>query len=806
MSTNISLREEARSRPRVWRWLSLSFLALLAIAIGLVAWGLSIVHSPLPRLDGSVSVEGISGPVSITRDGHGIPTIEAPTLHDVFFAQGYITAQDRLFQMDLMRRAASGELSEVVGEVALKHDRRQRILGIRAQAEKGLAALGAEDRDYLGAYAGGVNAYIEAYRNRLPLEFRILGYAPRRWEILDSLTIFYQMAETLTTSPYTALDRQRILDKLGPELTADLYVNSSWRDHPPTEVTPDLEGVPPQQKSVSPAAVTAIPSTPTPLTLLAPWLEPFGRNEAAALGSNNWVVSGAHTVSGKPLLSNDPHLGHQMPNLWYAAHLRSGNFDVAGVALPGCPYIIIGHNRRIAWGFTNIGPTVQDAYIETFNADGQYLTRQGWKAPEHRQEIIHVKNGPDASLDVETTRHGPIVTELIPGESRKIALRWTLYDGVRIPLFQLDSAQNWGDFRHALSEFDAPGQNVVYADVDGNIGYQATGKIPIRAAGDGSLPLDGSTDAHEWTGYVPYDKLPSILNPPSGIVATANSRITPDGYPYSISVEWEAPWRTDRIYRVLHSGKKFSAADMLALQMDIYSELDRFVADKLVYAVDHAAKASPQARKAADILRQWDGEMDANSAAPAIVSRARQELRRMLLQSKLGAGWTDYHWMMETVWLENVLDHQPARWLPPNFPNYDDFLAAVLEEALKQAPQHLTAWKWGPEQSVTIQNPVLGKLPILRRWTGPGEVSQSGSEYTVKAAGRTYGPSQRFTADMANLDASTLNLVTGESGNFSSPYYMDQWKAWYYGYTFVLPFSKTAVENSATHRLMLEPK
>ena len=805
MNSNIALREQTTSRPRIWRWLSLSLLALLAIATALMAWGWSIARSAWPQLDGSASVAGISGPVSITRDGHGVPTIEAAALNDVFLAQGYITAQDRLFQMDLMRRAAAGELSEIVGEVALKRDRQQRILGIRAQAEKGLATLSPEDRDYFRAYASGVNAYIDSNRNRLPLEFRILGYTPRHWDILDSLTILYQMVETLSTSPNAALERERILEKLGPELTADLYVNSSWRDHPPTEVAPNLEGELPQPQSVRPSAVTSI-SPPIPTTPLAPWLEPFVRNEAVALGSNNWVVSGAHTVSGKPLLSNDPHLGHRMPNLWYATHLRSGDFDVAGVALPGCPYIVVGHNRRIAWGFTNIGPTVQDAYIETFNSTGQYLTPQGWKAPEHRREVIHVKGRPDVSLDIETTRHGPIVTDLLPSESRKIALRWTLYDGVRIPLFHLDSAQNWEDFHHAMSEFDAPGQNVVYADVDGNIGYQATGKVPIRAAGDGSLPVDGSNNAHEWTGYVPYDKLPSILNPPSGIIATANSRITPDGFPYSISVEWEAPWRTDRIYRVLQSGKKFSASDMLALQMDVYSELDRFVADKLVYAVDHASNASPQARQAVDILRQWNGQMDANSAAPTIATRARRGLRRMLLQSKLGAEGPAYHWMMDTIWLENVLDHQPARWLPPEFPNYDNFLTAALEEALKQAPQDLTSWKWGPEQSVTIQNPVLGNLPILRRWTGPGEVPQSGSEYTVKAAGRDYGPSQRFTADMSNLDASTLNLVTGESGNLFSPYYMDQWKAWYYGYTFVLPFSKTAVENSATHRLMLEPK
>jgi len=510
------------------------------------------------------------------------------------------------------------------------------------------------------------------------------------------------------------------------------------------------------------------------------------------------------------------HLGHQMPNLWYEAHLHSGDFDAAGVTLPGYPYVFIGHNRRVAWGFTNVGPTVQDAYVEDFNDHGQYLTPDGWKQPEARREVIHVKDKADVVVEVNVTRHGPIVSELSPGETRKIALRWTLYEGIRNPFFHVDMAQNWQEFRRAFSEFDAPGQNVVYADVDGNIGYQTTGKVPIRASGDGSLPADGSNNAHEWTGYIAFDKLPSVLNPASGIIGTANGRITPDGYPYSISVEWEAPWRTNRIYRVLGSGRKFSAADMLGLETDIYSELDRFTADRLVYAVDHAKNPSQRARQAADILRQWNGQMDGSSAAPTIVSRATTELKRMLLEPKLGTAregaddsslsWKNYRWMMETVWLENTLTHQPPRWLPPNFSNYDEFLASALDEVLKNAPGDLNSWKWGPANSTTIQNPVLGRIPILSRWTGPGEQAQSGNGYTVKASGRDYGPSERFTADLSNLDASTLNVVTGQSGNFLSPYYMDQWQAWYTGYTFVFPFSNSAVAGSATHRLLLQPK
>jgi penicillin G amidase len=812
-----SLATSSRPRLGIWPGLVIFGAILVLFCAGIMLWFLSLARAALPQIDGAVALAGLSAPVSVTRDGHGLATIAALTLDDLFFAQGYVTAQDRLFQMDLLRRAANGELAEIVGPAAVKHDRQQRILGIRAAATKGFEVADPEDRQQFGQYARGVNAYIESHRDRLPIEFRMLHYFPRPWTIEDSLAIAYQMVETLSTSPKAALTREKILAKLGPELTADLYVNTSWRDHPPTTTTIPSDGRSPEQPPATPGAVTQ--GAPIP-EWLRPWLENFFDDDPARLGSNNWVVSGVHTTTGKPLLSNDMHLGHEMPNLWYEAHLRSGDFDVAGVTLPGYPYVIVGHNRRVAWGFTNVGPTVEDAYIETFNVQGQYLTPDGWRSPEVRREIIQVKGQPDIDLEVELTRHGPIVSELSPGETRKVALRWTLYDGIRNPFFHLDSAQNWQQFRQALSEFDAPGQNAVYADVDGNIGYQATGKVPVRASGDGSLPVEGSNNAYEWTGYIPFDKLPSILNPPSGIIATANSRITPDGYPYSISAEWEAPWRSDRIYRVLGSGRKFSASDMLTLELDVYSELDRFVADKLVYAVDHSGKASRRAHTAADMLRDWNGQMDASSAAPTIVTNTRTELVRLLLESKLGAApaknpdpdteaplsWKSYHWMMETTWLENVLSHPAARWLPPGFKDLDEVLVAALESAVKNAPGDLNSWKWGPANSTTIQNPVIGRVPVLREWSGPGTQPQSGSVYTVKAAGRTYGPSERFTADLSRLDSSTLNVVTGNSGNFLSPYYLDQWDAWYTGYTFVLPFSTSAVERSAAHRLMLQPK
>ncbi len=508
----------------------------------------------------------------------------------------------------------------------------------------------------------------------------------------------------------------------------------------------------------------------------------------------------------------------EFPNLWYEAHLRCADFDVAGVTLPGFPYVIVGHNQKIAWGFTNVGPTIEDAYIETFNAAGQYLTPQGWRDAEHRTEVIRVKGQPDVDVDVLLTRHGPIVSELYPGEARKIALRWTLYDGIRTPFFAVDSAQDWNQFRAAFSQFDAPGQNVVYADVEGNIGYQTTGKIPIRAAGDGSLPVKGSDDAHEWTGYIPFDKLPSVYNPPGGIIATANGRITPDKYPYSISVEWEAPWRTARIYRVLESGKKFAPSDMLALQTDIVSEFDRFAAERFVYAIDHAKSVSARSKAAADILRNWDGRMSADSAAPTITTLAERELTRLLLEPKLGAAasadkasgalnWKSYRWLQDSVWLENVLQHQPQRWLPAGYANDDELLSAAVQAAVgdKDAPTDLASWHWGDFHPLEIQHPILGRIPLLRHWSGPGVRPQSGSVYSVKAVSRDHGPSERFTADLSNLDQSTLNLVTGQAGNILSPWYMDQWKAWYEGFTFPMPFSPAAVAQAQTHQLILQP-
>ncbi len=494
--------------------------------------------------------------------------------------------------------------------------------------------------------------------------------------------------------------------------------------------------------------------------------------------------------------------------MWYEAHLHAAGFNVEGFTLPGMPFVIVGHNQRIAWGYTNLNPDVQDLFIEEFNAAGEYQTPSGWQKPEINRETIHVKGAPDVPFDVRVTRHGPIITSLLPGETREIALQWVIYDSrnISIPLFDLDSAQNWEQFRKALSVFATPSQNVVYADLDGNIGYQPMGFVPVRAAGDGTLPVSGADGQHDWTGYLDFDKLPAVYNPPGGIIATANSKITPEGYPYLLATQWFPPYRTERIYKVLQQpGRKFSPADMLALQTDITSEYDRSFASHFAYAIAHSSKANDRLRQAGELLRNFDGRMAADSAAPTIEVKARTALRKILLQPKLGKAWEEYTWSESAVALETIVETQPKRWLAPGYANFDDMLTAAVEKAIEDAPAYLKTWQYGQQFPVVIDHPLFGVVPVLRGMSAPGRHPQSGGGYTVKQVGRGFGPSERMTVDFSNLDASTFNIVIGESGQIFSPHYMDHWPAWYNDQTFTLAYSDDAVQSASMHSLRLLP-
>jgi len=834
MATSTVAAPAARRSRRVGRIILYTVLTLLALVILVIAAGLVWFHhiakSSLPQLDGNIALSGLKAPVDVVRDAHGVPHITAANLEDLFFAQGYVTAQDRLWQMDMTRRFAAGEMSEILpastgpGQVTsrftgvvrprvtwLDHDKQQRILRLRAVAERVAKQLPPDQIKFFEAYTRGINAYIEERKDRLPFEFRLLSYSPRPWTVADSVVVGLSMSQLLNPQYESEYWREKIAAKLSPELMADLYPTVSFRDRPPASAANDgaaILSVPeePEQKDGEDEKDEKQPAGKDSTRVFRRPALPDC--EGCAAGSNNWVVSGTHTTTGKPLLSNDMHLPHQVPGVWYEVQLHSGDFNVTGFSIPGVPFVVVGHNQRIAWGFTNLNPDVQDLFIENFNDAGEYQTPTGWQKPEVNHEVIHVKDKPDVSLDVVVTRHGPIVTDLLPGETRKVALQWMIYDPrpIGTPIFDVDAAQNWEQFRKAFSMWATPSQNVVYGDVDGHIGYQAMGFVPVRASGDGTVPVPGADGKHDWTGYLPFDKLPSLYDPPSGVIATANGRITPDDYPYELASQWYPPYRTERIYHVLESKPKLSADDMLALQTDITSEYDRFFADRFVYAIDHNPKAGERARKAADVMRGFDGRMLADSSAPTIEVIARIYLWKILLESKLGNDWPNYEWSESSVAMENIVQNQPDRWLPSAYGNFNELLTAAVEMAVANGPSDLSSWRYGKEFPVDINHPLLGPVPIVRRWTGPGRLPQSGGTYTVKQVGKSFGPSERMTVDFSRLDDSHFNIVMGESGQLLSPYYSDQWDAWYNNKTFSMPYSDEAVQAAKSHELRLEPK
>jgi penicillin G amidase len=826
---------QQRRRSLLSRFLRLLAVILLLVVLALISGGGWLYHAArasLPQLDGKLTVSGLSAPVKVVRDKHGVPHITAANLADLFFAQGYVTAQDRLWQMDMSRRSAAGELSEILsprlfGEGVVHLDKRQRILGIRAVAEQAASALTGEEKMYAEAYARGVNAYIASHKQSLSAEFRLLRYEPRAWTPTDTCLIGAEMTRKLQFFFVQHMWlREKVLTQVGPLLAADLYPSTSWRDHPPIATGPHANERPPA--ATKPGDADGRPNgkeNRTMLELLLPnWLsveaEPFA-DSVLLPGSNNWVVSGEHTATGKPLLSNDMHLPHDVPSVWYESHLTAPGLDVAGVTLAGVPFIVVGHNQRIGWGFTNLDPATYDLYIENLNEKDEYQTPSGWQNLQHRREVINVRNKQKIVIDVSLTRHGPIISDIFPGENRKLALRWTLYEPgiISLPFLDVDRAQNWDDFKRAISRFGTSSQNAVYADVDGHIGYLATGKIPIRAMASAGVPVSGVDDVHEWIGFIPFDQMPSVFDPPTGIIATANGRVTVDNYPYQVAFEWVFGARTQRIYEVLESGKKFSVAGMLALQTDVASPYDLFLAQRFVDTVDRSKNASERAHKAADILRQWNGQIEADSSAAAIVATSTRELIRMMLEPKLGSapqiiapfaepvGWQMYQWAMKDAWLEDTLSKQNRAWLPANYNSFEELLTAALEKAIsaKEVPRDLSNWKWGELAALDLKHPIFGRIPLLQRWAGPGHAPQAGNGNTIKQVRKDFGPSQRLTVDFADLDATTLNVTTGQSGNILSPYFLDHWPAWYHGTTFRLPFSASAVEADKAHVLELHP-
>jgi len=813
-----------RKRKRRWlRGVLGTMAALLALLVLAVAVGVLRLRSEaiaaLPQLDGEIHVAGLAAPVTVQRDAHGVPHIFAGTQDDLFFAQGYVTAQDRLWQMDLLRRNANGDLAEILGPALVKHDVAQRVLGIRRTAQRIYRSLSPADRARFDDYARGVSAFIEQHQDTLPPEFRLLFYQPQPWSGADSLSIGLMMVETLDTHFEAKLSRERIAaDLRNAKLESELYPVGSWRDHPPTGFQVDLSQPRPAptpdeddedddrtQATIAPLSSTA-GGGENPRELRAALGLPDC--ESCMPGSNNWVISGKHTASGKPLLANDMHLGLTVPNIWYMADLRAAGFHAAGVTLPGMPFVIAGHNEHVAWGFTALYADVQDLYVEKLDGTGKYQANDGsWKPLAVDREVIRVRGGKDVPVNVESTDHGPLLEPLFTRETRPIALKWTLYDPAlhSLPLYEMNTAAEWTAFSAALGAWSWPTQNVVYADDAGHIAYHAVGRVPMRPDGLIGVPIqDGN---HEWQGYISFDAMPNAVDPPSGFLATANARVTTEKSPYPLSLEWADPYRAERIYKSLQGRDGLKAPDMIVVQTDIYSEVDQELGHRFAYAIDHTPGVEEQLRKAADLMRTWDGRLTVDSAAASVITQARRAFWPLILEPKLGKDANDYEWGESDFAEEEIIMHGSAEWLPKSYKNWDALLTDAVRKGMERgnAPADVSQWSYGSWHKVDIEHPLAPFLPLVGRIAGTGAMPLSGDTTTVKQVRRDFGPSQRFTMDWSNVDGSTENIVLGESGDPYSTYFRDQWKDYYGGTTFAFPFSEAAVAAQTRHKLLLAP-
>ncbi len=811
------------------------FLAVIGL---LAAWW--IAWRPLPKLDGSLTVRGLKAGVTVDRDQWGRPWIRANSVDDLVLAQGYVMAQDRMWQMDLLRRASAGELSEIFGNVALEYDKENRTLGMREAAERAVGDSSPEIRGLLEAYARGVNEYIAQQQDRLPLEFTLLRYKPKPWTPADTYLISLYMYKTLTTTWKEKLNRQWITEKVGPERARTLFYSDSELDIPVMGFYPVKLTEPPKTRArPSPPGGTDVEQTSlresaggeAPPFATGGWnsaRDIFGHFEDESreiIGSNNFVVSGAHTASGKPLLANDTHLALGAPCIWYQVHLTAPSWNVEGFALPGAPLVIIGHNDRIAWGFTNSNADVEDLYVETFDPQNglAYRAKGKWLTAEVRHETIHVKGGADAGLDVVVTRHGPIVRRDPPDEGgRAYAVRWTALEpgGLDFGFPLLGRAQNWNELIETTRQIAGPGQNTIYADVDGNIGFTIPAKIPIRANGNGALPVPGDTDEYEWKGYIPFDELPRIENPPGGIIATANAMTVGHAYKYYLTDRWAAPYRTNRIYRLLLDGTNLKPADCNAIQNDIFSIPNDFLAKQLVAAQSTKQPKDPRARALIGFLNDWEARATPDSLLTSFMEYTRHALFRHLLAPYLGEGVTKYElWepvsVYESVWwrdkefLAFVLRQRPPEWLPSGFASYDDLLLASADDAVgeleKETNDHETAdWNWGRLHPLDMVHP-LGRSGLLHWLLSIGPYEQGGTVDTVRAMGRGHGPAMRVVDDLANFDNSLMEITTGESGESPSPYYRDEFPEWFAGRGIAAPFTQGAEEKARVHHLELVP-
>ena len=803
----------------------------LATAAGAVA-GLGALaarraaRGPLPETSGAFSVPGLHAPVVIERDSWGIPRIRAEQAQDLFFANGFVHAQDRFWQMELNRRVGSGRLSELFGPLTLEADRLMRRLGLRRVAEEEARLIQGEDRALLAAYCRGINYYLARRPSRLPLEFSLIRalppprfrWRPDPWEIADTLVFGKVMALGLSSNWSEELVRSAVLEKLGPERAAALEPSHG------VDLPLVLEGA-----HVPEELVRRLRDS---YTELHPFLSATGIGAGGF--SNNWVVDGTRTASGKPLLANDPHLTLQMPSIWYEIELNGAGFAVAGASFPGAPGVIIGRNRRIAWGVTAACLDVQDLVIERINPANpqQYWHQEQWRAGRVVREEIRVRGRAEPVVEeVLITHHGPIVSPVLAGEQRALALRWTALEpgSVAQSVLHYNRAHDWPEFTEALRLWDVPAHNFVYADVDGNIGYYTPGKVPIRSRGSGAVPVPGWTGEYEWVGTVPFEALPHAYNPPSHQVVTANNRLVGDDYPYHLGDDWLAGYRARRITDLLGDRHDLTVEDFQRMQLDLYSLPGREAAAVLAGMRGQSPIEETALRHAAE----WDGFLTAETIGGCVCLIFQHHLLRAvftpilgdLTETYLGLGTSQI--MPRNGFLSRSLpllyDLARARddgWfvrmgVPTR--SWEATLAAALRATVAYLRDRLgnevSGWRWGRVNALRFTHP-LGMKPPLDRLFSRGPLPMGGDDNTVAAAALPidspydrsgWAASYRQIVDLGDPGRSVSIHTTGQSGHPASPHYDDMISSWREGRYHPLSLPEGDVRRAVGGRLVLQP-
>ena len=821
------------------------FTALLAIvallAVGAGGYGVVTVRSSWPQTTGELSVAGLDAEVRVLRDDRGVPQIYGETDHDLMFAQGFTHAQDRFFEMDFRRHITSGRLSELFGDSQVETDKFLRTIGWRRVAEKELALLKPETVALLQAYADGVNAWLADHQgSSMSFEYAVLGlqvkgYEPEPWTPLDSVSWLKAMAWDLRGNMDDEMDRTIAAGAVGVDRTEELYPPYPYSLHAPIVTQGGVRDYTVFDAS-APARLATAQTMRDIESLIAKMPAYFGA-KTEGIGSNSWVVSGEYTTTGKPLLANDPHLSSSMPSIWTQIGLHCVSqtpqctFDLAGWSFSGFPGVIIGHNDTVGWGFTNLGPDVSDLVLEDVQGDS-YMVDGVAKPLTIISEDIKVAGGDVVHWKARATEHGPLISDAstdyaraASGKSYSVALRWTALTPGRTAdaVFMLDRASDWSSFRDAARTFEVPSQNLIYADVAGNIGYQSPGRIPIRKGYDGRWPVPGWDSKYQWIGYIPFDALPSVLNPREGFVVTANNAVIHDKtYPYFLTSDWSYGARSQRIRDVITGWiadeHKVSLSDMQTLQMDGRNEIAQILIDAMRESLGGDGKG---------LLAQWakDGyQMSKDSAGAALFAATWRHLALDVFRDELPKGYMiDGHDRWFEVMRNLLADPTNAWWDDVRTKNVvetrDDALKTALVEGIDEMQQRFgedtKTWRWGALHTLTLTNQTFGKSGIapIERIFNRGPIEVSGSSSVVNSTGWqldqgyevNWLPSMRQVLDLSNWDNSSWVHLTGQSGHTYSQHYVDQLDAWVAGTTYPWPFTLSAVAAATADTLTLKP-